>query len=369
METKSTFSAAIIGAGFFGAVLADYLLKRPEFKSIVILEKEISPLRRASANNQARIHQGFHYPRSIQTAESSRRNYLKFKRAWPKAVFSEFQHIYGIANHASKVSAKQFEATMSAIGAPYKPMESANSSELFDMSKFEAVYSVEEDAFNHLELQSWAAEVFSNRKIQVFYEQRVTNVLREDEISKIACSSGLEVYAQVVFNVTYSGLGTISGLDTELKETLIHEITEMSLLEVPEKLEHLGITVMDGPFFSMMPYPSLGQLKTLSHVQYTPVERITTEGLDPYLVLDQAENASVGELMLRSASSFIPDLRESKIVGAIREVKTILRKSSHDDSRPILFHKHQSVRAYSILGGKLDNAFDMVQRLEQEKLI
>jgi hypothetical protein len=45
----------------------------------------------------------------------------------------------------------------------------------------------------------------------------------------------------------------------------------MALVEVPEPVRGLGITVMCGPFFSVMPFPPRG-LHTLSHVRYTPHE-------------------------------------------------------------------------------------------------
>ena len=43
------------------------------------------------------------------------------------------------------------------------------------------------------------------------------------------------------------------------------------LFELPRQLKDFSITVMDGPFFSIMPFPSKN-LYTLSHVRYTPHE-------------------------------------------------------------------------------------------------
>ncbi len=43
----------------------------------------------------------------------------------------------------------------------------------------------------------------------------------------------------------------------------------MALMKMPPALNELGITVMDGPFFSLMPFPARS-LHTLSHVRYTP---------------------------------------------------------------------------------------------------
>ena len=46
-------------------------------------------------------------------------------------------------------------------------------------------------------------------------------------------------------------------------------MTEMCIVDVPDELKKVGITVMCGPFFSIMPFPSK-QAHSFSHVRYTP---------------------------------------------------------------------------------------------------
>lgn len=77
-----------------------------------------------------------------------------------------------------------------------------------------------------------------------------------------------------VFNCTYASLNqVIHGSSLELIP-LKHEMTEMAIVDVPDELKHLGITVMCGPFFSVMPFPSVQMnghyLHSFSHVRYTP---------------------------------------------------------------------------------------------------
>ena len=56
----------------------------------------------------------------------------------------------------------------------------------------------------------------------------------------------------------------------------------MALMQAPDVLKEIGVTVMDGPFFSMMPFPARG-LHTLSHVRYTPHFSWKDEqNVDPY---------------------------------------------------------------------------------------
>lgn len=366
------FDVVIIGAGFFGAVLADYLSTIPTIKSIAVIEKENIPLSRASANNQARIHQGFHYPRSIKTAASSRRTYEKFKSRWPRAVFSDFDHIYAISKFGSKISSLQFEATMNAVRAPFTQADPDVTFRLFDLSRIEKAYQVKEEVFNYLELRTWAQETLNHAKVTTFFETKALLVKNHKQSTQVELDSGLSLSTRYLFNVTYSGIDKIEGLAEETGANVFHQITEMPLVEVPEELRRFGVTVMDGPFFSLMPYPSIPNASTFSHVRYTQrrsnISSAESHNLDKDLLSLRSSEDSHFEYMKRDAARYIPSIKNLKQVGQIFETKTLLSSSVREDSRPILFIKHRLANAYSILGGKIDNVFDMIERLKQERI-
>lgn len=366
------FDALIIGAGFFGAVLAEYLVKIPTIHRVAIIEKEPTPLSRASANNQARIHQGFHYPRSIKTAASSRRTYELFKSKWPSSVFSTFEHIYAISKFGSKVSSQQFEATMNAVNAPFAPADRIVSDSLFDMTRIEKAYQVKEEAFNYLELRAWAEDLFGNKKIRMFLGTKVLSVDYQDQKPHAHLDSGSKISSRYLFNVSYSGIDSIDGLSEETGNQVFHQLTEMPIVQTPLELQSYGITVMDGPFFSLMPYPSISKASTFSHVRYTKRRSNigTSESKELDKLLDQlkSKGESVFELMRRDAARFSPHMAKLQMIGQIFETKTLLKSSLRADSRPILFLKHKQPRTYSILGGKIDNVFDMIERLNEERI-
>ena len=58
----------IIGAGIYGLYSADILSKKYSNSKILIIEKDKESFSRASYVNQARLHNGYHYPRSLHTA-------------------------------------------------------------------------------------------------------------------------------------------------------------------------------------------------------------------------------------------------------------------------------------------------------------
>lgn len=142
----------------------------------------------------------------------------------------------------------------------------------------------------------------------------------------------------------------------------------MALMQAPDVLKEIGVTVMDGPFFSMMPFPARG-LHTLSHVRYTPHFSWKDEqGVDPYKRLDEYDRATRVDRMVRDVGRYLPAVLEAKYLDSLFEVKTVLVKNEVDDGRPILFEKHAELPGcYSVLGGKIDNIYDVLEKLETEE--
>ena len=369
---EASHDAIIIGGGFYGAAIAVYLAKQRGLKRIVLVERKPALLMRASYNNQARVHNGYHYPRSFTTAYRSRINLPKFVRDWPGAVKQDFTKLYAIARRNSKVTAKQFERFCQEIGARIQPAEPALR-DLFEPRLIEAVFLVEEYAFDSTKLASWAVQELKECGVQIRLAARVTAISNGPNntlqaVIKLDGGSEELLTSRYVFNCTYSGLnqfkGDFPGTQTGLKQ----EITEMALMKVPPALTGLGITVMDGPFFSIMPFPARG-LHTLSHVRYTPHLHWTdTKGIDPYQKLKEYSRATRVDRMVRDVGRYLPAVLDAKYVESLFEVKTILVKNEGDDGRPILFEKHPELPGcYSVLGGKIDNIYDVLEKLESEK--
>ncbi len=192
INAGSTVDAVIIGGGFYGATIAIYLAKQRGLKRVVLVERESALLTRASYNNQARIHNGYHYPRSFTTAYRSRVNLPHFVRDWPGAVEQDFTKLYAITRRNSKVTAKQFVRFCKEIGAKIEP---ANQSQrqLFESRLIEEVFLVEEYVFDSGKLADWAEEQLRACDADVRYETRVTAISRADHAQlKPSCGKKTE---------------------------------------------------------------------------------------------------------------------------------------------------------------------------------
>jgi hypothetical protein len=319
-------------------------------------------MQRASRVNQARVHTGFHYPRSAATAVKSMLLHRRFLADFPEAVVDDFQMLYAIARRRSKVTAKKFHRMFRDMGAPIEVAGPAHRV-LFNPDTIEEVFACHEVAFDHRVLARLVGARLADAGIEVRLATEVVGL--EDHRSGVVArlGDGSEVSARFAFNITYSQINAVLAKVGLPPARLKHEIAELALIEPPRELEGLGVTVMDGPFFSAMPYPAEG-LYSLTHVRYTPHDSWADNAAarDPYAHFAAMAPESRYAFMRRDAQSYLPCLAGAEYRRSIYEVKTVLIKNESDDGRPILYHRSpESSRVISVLGGKIDNIYDLFE--------
>lgn len=358
---------AIVGGGFFGARLALQAAKLG--RSVTLIEKESELLQRASLNNQARVHHGYHYPRHFMTALRSKVNFQKFVGEYPDCIDSSFEKYYAVARFFSKTTARQFKNFYEALGAPLE-VASPKISSLFNPDLIEAVFKVQEYAFDAQKLKIRIETELNNAGVRILKRttaQKVTKIADGLSLQLRTGDQDQEIFASEVFNCTYSRINYLLSDSNLPLVPLKHELTEMCLIQMPEPLRNLGFTVMCGPFFSTMPYPSRG-LHTLSHVRYTPHFH-WSESQNHFKALENSVRPRTRfEEMIRDSSRYLPSLREAKYESSLWETKTILPMREADDGRPILYLKNHGVQGlHCVLGGKIDNVYDIEEKVLAQK--
>jgi glycine/D-amino acid oxidase-like deaminating enzyme len=364
---RTECDAAVIGGGFFGCMAA--LRLRQQGRRVVLVESAGRLLGRASYANQARVHHGYHYPRSLTTALRSRLNFPRFVQQFESCVVRDFDQYYAVARTFSKVTGVQFRNFFERVGAPLGPAP-ASVRRLFNDDLVEEVFRVTEYAFDALRLrrvlEGWLAEAgvevrtgTTAVRVHAYPGRRLLLTLQGP-----AGPAGL--VAREVCNCTYAHTNAVLAASGLPLIPLKQELTEMALVEVPAPLAHVGITVMCGPFFSAMPFPPRG-LHTLSHVRYTPHDA-WSEGDGPYRSADEEAarrpRRSSFPWMVQDAARYVPLLRECRYVDSLWEVKTVLPRSEADDGRPILFRRDHGLGGlHCVLGAKIDNVYDLLDEM------
>ncbi|HEY2248479.1 MAG TPA: FAD-dependent oxidoreductase [Bradyrhizobium sp.] len=337
--------AIVIGGGFYGCETA-LELRRLGFAKVIIAERENDILRRASFVNQARVHNGYHYPRARATALRSRRNFDRFIDDYAEEVMHGLEKYYAIAR-GSRVSADQFAAFCQTIGA-VSQAASHDIERLFAPGTIERIFAVRELVFDADGLARRLRGRLSDWQIETRLGS-TARVKSSDNESVEVDIAGQTERARFVFNCTYSELPFVGvAVNTAIKR----ELTEMVLLAPPPQLRGRGFTVMDGPFFSVMPFPPMA-LHALSHVRYTPHQATFEDApLQPV--------RSNSTAMIRDASRYMPCLAEAKIRRSLFEIKAVLARAEDSDARPILVERNaEGGRIFSILGAKIDNIYEL----------
>jgi glycine/D-amino acid oxidase-like deaminating enzyme len=365
------YDVVIIGGGFFGCSLALHVKKADN--KVLILEKESDLMLHASYNNQARVHGGYHYSRSLLTALRSRVNLDDFMRDYGVVVDSSFDKYYAISRTFSKVSARHFFLFCKRIGAEIEAAP-ANVKKLFNDDLIEDVFKVREYAFDSLKLRKIIHQQLDEAGVEYRFQTEAESIQSDGDdiiltLQDLASGSTSQVRTPRLFNCAYSHINKLNHNSNLPFSPLKHELTEMALVEVPDELQNVGITVMDGPFFSIMPFPPRG-LHTLSHVRYTPhVEWHDHEGSwrNGHQFLQEHKPTTAYAKMAADAQRYVPAIKKTKYVDSLWEVKTVLTASEQDDSRPILFSaNHGGIKGYTVvMGGKIDNIRDVLMEVSK----
>lgn len=350
MGSKKTI--AVVGGGFFGLSAALFLAKKGHI--ISIYEKNPQGMQEASLFNQARVHGGYHYPRSLKTAARCRANYSRFVEDFQEAIYDNFESIYAIAKD-SKVSTAKFIRLMEMINAP---IDKVSVSRVLDFSPslISGVFRTEEVAFNAEILLKLTLQQLSNYKVNLYFDTEVINV----ENFETPTSQGVKVKTRDQNEARYQGVIMATyGLDDirsqqDFNQNFVYEVCELVHVKSPTTLRNTAITLMDGPFWSLTPWPAF-QNHVLTHVKYTPHARFSN-----YLEAQtfyQSKLTSRSDIMIRDASRYLPIMAECEVLANRYTVKTILKKRDYDDGRPIFAQKNS--RILGVLGSKIDNIYEV----------
>lgn len=330
------FDYIIVGGGFFGSIIAQSVPGK-----VLLIEKESELLTKASKNNQARVHNGYHYPRSYLTAWSSYRNYARFINEFRDACQEKYTMVYPIG-HKGKTKAHDFENLYKKIGAPIK-LAPKNISSLFNKKMIEKVFIGQEATFNYEELREILLKRLQNTK--VLYN---TEVLRITEHTVHLKNKTIK--AKKIILCAYAETNTILKASALPELPLQFEDTTMPLVKVPDKFQNMGITIMDGDYFSIFPFPSLN-IHSIHHVKYTPAGGNWND-------------------IKKSVIAHIPEMAGMEHVGDIKERKVVLQQNEVDDGRPILYRQNYNLPDFDVIvGGKLDNIYDVLDYLKSREAL
>lgn len=382
------YDKIIIGAGLYGLYAARFTSGRGD--KVLVLEYDETPFARATYINQARVHMGYHYPRSLTTAVKSAGYFKRFVEDFGFCIHDKFDQVYATSDKFSWTNAQQFMEFCKAAGIR---CDEVAVSRYFKPGMCDGAFMTEEYTYDAKILQKFYEEELKDRKNVTFlYGARIDKIVKKNKVFEVWMEDGSFFEAPFVLNATYASVNQIidkvEGIQKEFFN-IKYELCEIILCEPSDTLRGTGITVMDGPFFSIMPFGKTG-LHSLTSVTFTP--HVTS--YDTYPVFhcqkgllgqrndvpkDEKENefrCRPGDLgncnicphkpdtawsyMSHLADKYLKEEYAYTYKESLFSMKPILKSSEVDDSRPTAIRVLSEAPVFiSVLSGKINTVYDL----------
>ena len=326
---------AIIGAGIFGCSTALELAK--EGYDVTVFEQDKEIMLRATKNNHNRIHYGYHYPRSLDTTKQSLDGLTSFLASYGEAVLFGFENYYAIAKDNSLTSAAQFKEFCKEAGIGYKlayPDEI-----LINPSLISECYLVEEPIYDWNRLQHIVKLRLSK-----------SNVKLKLSTSFLDSSESFDF----VINCAYSNVNTICR-HVGVRE-IIFRMQDVIIPIFETDLTKIGLTIMDGPFCSIMPKGFEPGKFLLYHAKFSIVEENSSE-----LKMD-ANVAECIDLIFDDSSRYYPFLKNVKVVDHWRASRMI-PISRNDQRMSEIISYVENPNFITVFSGKVSTAVKIAKQI------
>lgn len=372
------YDKIIIGAGLYGLYSALFCGEKGQ--SVLVLEKDPTPFRRATYINQARVHQGYHYPRSISTALKSAGYFERFNKDYGFCINREFEKIYATSSEYSWSSGEQFKKFCDAAEIPCEELQPGK---FFRDGMCDGAFLTREYTYDAMILKDYFLDKLEQlRNVEIWYGVDIVSIGRMSDVYELTLADDRSMQTGFLLNATYASTNQILDMLGFEKFKIKYELCEIILCEVNEKLKPYGFTVMDGPFFSIMPFGKTG-LHSLTSVTFTP----HTTSYDPtptfacqeksggYCSATSLGNCNDCPAKPESAFPYMANLARKYLRedygfsyhDSLFSMKPILMSSEIDDSRPTVVRTYSTNPTFvGVLSGKINTVYDLDEVLSND---
>lgn len=366
------YDRIIIGAGLYGLYAALFCCRRG--LNVLVLECDSKPFKRATYINQARVHQGYHYPRSISTAMKSAGYFERFNKDYNFCIHRGFDQIYATSGQYSWSNGKQFKDFCKAAKIPCEELHPGN---YFKEGLCDGVFRTREYTYDAIILRDYFIEKLSNysASIKIKYGADIVEIAKDADAYVVNTADGDLYRSKYILNSTYAGINQILDMAGFEKFKIKYELCEIILCDVNDRLKEIGFTVMDGPFFSIMPFGKTG-FHSLTSVTFTPHTTCYEEV--PVFNCQKKSNGFCSTVRLgncndcpvkpETAFPYMANLARKYLLNdyefvyrqSLFSMKPILLSSEIDDSRPTVIKKYSENPTFvSVLSGKINTVYDL----------
>lgn len=327
----------IKGAGWYGCHIGLSLVEAGHEVAVHELRSDI--FLGASGNNPARLHSGFHYPRSALTQESCMENQDAFLRSYGFLTHEIKTNIYAVADSGSFLD----------FGAYKKCIQ-----------KTTAWEEVSPSAYGLRNVEGAAA--VQERHIVTDDVRRFFRDALKDNLS-VNCDlfmSGSEDYYDWIIDCTFSQTTATPAMTIDRYEPCLTVLLQTDTNQ--------AITIMDGPFPSLYPWNESLGLCSLTSALYTPLSKSCRSYKEAVELLARTTRHALmdrAKSMFRQMAYYYPKLGDTDII-LDSNLRTSVRAmpSSAADARICKVVK-TGEKTLVVLAGKIDAIFHAEKEIKR----
>lgn len=358
---------AVIGAGFFGVLTALKLAQRGFL--VTIFEKNTDIILGASYINQNRMHMGYHYPRSDETAKSSNIFQKAYCNMFKESVVNDFSHYYCIAKQGSLVSGKEYLDFCGRMGLPY--VKEFPKDITVSPDKVEFCLKVPEKLYDaNLLRKSLKNMLDKESNIRLLLSAEVIGINQINNLFEIKTKRRKQIFKErfdAVVNATYSNINRIASMaGFDIKEYQ-YELCEVPIVKVSWK-KRTGCAIMDGPFFGILPF-GFSEEYMLYDVGLSVLERCYGKFPEFKKDIKQYDKDDIRSARFKKymdkAKKYIAEMENCKHLYSVYVTRVVLKGKEKSDERPteILYHGNGF---WSIFSGKVSMAIPTSDKIVEE---
>lgn len=349
-------------------------------QGVIVLEIDDAPFSRATYVNQARLHMGYHYPRSLSTAMKSAGYFRRFAEDYSFCVFSEFQQVYATSRHFSWTDAAEFQKFCKDAGIPCEPLPVER---YFHEGSCDGAFLTKEYTYDAAILRDYfVTELGKYSGVKLLCGRQIQRIVKKADCYEVYALHGgeEELYESgFVLNAAYASVNQVlKHVEGAESFDIKYELCEIILCRANERLRDIGLTVMDGPFFSIMPFGKTGY-HSLTSVTFTPHTTsyetpprfacVPEGGCGSWLKnCNSCERRpdSAWEYMAALTRKYVREEYGFEYEKSLFSVKPILKASEVDDSRPtVVRYASENPTFLSVLSGKINTVYDLNEFLDK----
>jgi len=313
-------SIKIVGAGLFGCAIG-YELDRLGH-DVTIIEQDCDIMLHASKQNHNRIHFGYHYPRSIETAKQSLDGLLSFIINYRDAILSHFPNYYMVAKD-SHVTSSDYIDFCKKVGISHTvgyPNSDIINKDLIDLS-----LKTDEVIYDYDILKNIVKQRIHNSNIKVKLNTKFDGNIND---------------CDYIINASYANINKVN------RQLGVPELNiKLQDVVVPIfKMEHdpVGVTIMDGPYCSIMPR---GKNKN-EFLLYNVKHSLMTDGV---LNIDN---------IYKQSEKYLPFLKNVERIGYWRTYRA-LPINDNDERLSEIFTYTDHPKVINVLSGKISTCHEI----------